>query len=138
MENGTWELTRLPHGKNAIGSRWVSKIKKNSDGSIDRYKGRLVAKGYAQRHGIDYTDTFAPTARLAALRTVIALAAIEDWELETIDISTAFLNGEIDTDVYMKIPEGVEIDGVSGNEWVLRLLKGLYGIKQVSETRPLV
>jgi len=121
---------RLPHGKSAIGSRWVFKIKKNPDGSVDRYKGRLVAKGYAQKHGVDYTDTFAPTARFAALRTIIALAAIEDWELESIDISTAFLNGDIDTDVYMNIPEGVEIKGVQGNEWVLKLLKGLYGIKQ--------
>lgn len=130
LDNGTWELVRLPHGKHAIGSRWVFKIKKNTDGSVDRYKGRLVAKGYAQKHGVDYTDTFAPTARFAALRTVIALAAIEDWELESVDISTAFLNGDIDTDVYMKIPEGVEIEGVQGSEWVLKLLKGLYGIKQ--------
>jgi len=130
LDNGTWELVRLPHGKHAIGSRWVFKIKKNADGSVDRYKGRLVAKGYAQKHGVDYTDTFAPTARFAALRTVIALAAIEDWELESVDISTAFLNGDIDADVYMKIPDGVEIEGAQGREWVLRLLKGLYGIKQ--------
>lgn len=130
LANGTWELSRLPHGKHAIGSRWVFKIKRNSDGSVDRYKGRLVAKGYAQREGVDYTDTFAPTARFAALRTVIALAAIEDWELESVDISTAFLNGDIDAEVYMKIPEGVEIQGASGNDWVLKLLKGLYGIKQ--------
>jgi hypothetical protein len=130
LENGTWELARLPRGKRAIGSRWVFKIKRKADGSIDKYKGRIVAKGYAQREGVDYTETFAPTARFGALRTVIALAAMEDWELESVDISTAFLNGDIDAEVYMHKPEGVEFPGFEGSEWVLRLLKGLYGIKQ--------
>jgi Reverse transcriptase (RNA-dependent DNA polymerase)/GAG-pre-integrase domain len=130
LENGTWELARLPRGKRAIGSRWVFKIKRKADGSIDKYKGRIVAKGYAQREGVDYTETFAPTARFGALRTVIALAAMEDWELESVDISTAFLNGDIDAEVYMLKPEGVEFPGFEGSEWVLRLLKGLYGIKQ--------
>jgi Reverse transcriptase (RNA-dependent DNA polymerase)/GAG-pre-integrase domain len=131
LENKTWELCRLPAGKKAIGSRWVFKVKHNADGSVERYKGRIVAKGYAQRQGVDYTDTFAPTARFAALRSVIALAAIEDLELESIDISTAFLNGEIDAEVYMEVPEGVEVNHEQdGHKWVLRLLKGLYGIKQ--------
>lgn len=130
IENGTWILARLPKGKRAIGSRWVFKIKRKEDGSIDKYKGRIVAKGYAQREGVDYTETFAPTARFGALRTVIAFAAMEDWELESVDISTAFLNGEIDAEVYMQKPEGVEFPGFEGSEWVLQLLKGLYGIKQ--------
>lgn len=130
LENGMWRVVRLPEGKRAIGSRWVFKIKRNADGSINKYKGRIVAKGYAQREGIDYTETFAPTARFGALRTVIALAAIEDWELDSVDISTAFLNGDIDAEVYMRKPDGVEIPGFEGSEWVLQLLKGLYGIKQ--------
>ncbi|CCA77399.1 hypothetical protein PIIN_11376, partial [Serendipita indica DSM 11827] len=82
-DNGTWKLVRLPQGKKAIGSRWVFKIKRDADGSISKYKGRIVAKGYAQREGIDYTETFTPTARFGALRTIIALAALEDWELES-------------------------------------------------------
>ncbi|CAG7846893.1 Retrovirus-related Pol polyprotein from transposon TNT 1-94 Includes: RecName: Full=Protease; Includes: RecName: Full=Reverse transcriptase; Includes: RecName: Full=Endonuclease [Serendipita indica DSM 11827] len=102
---------------------------KRPDGD-NKYKGRIVAKGYAQREGIDYTETFAPTARFGALRTIIALAALEDWELESVDISTAFLNGEIDAEVYMRKPEGVEFEGYEGTSWVLQLLKGLYGIKQ--------
>jgi hypothetical protein len=97
--------------RQAIGSRWVFKIKQNPDGSIDRYKGRIVAKGYAQREGIDYLKTFAPTAHFGALRTVIALAAVEDMELESIDIATAFLNSLINAEVYMTKPEGVEIPG---------------------------
>ena len=130
LENGTWKLVRLPQGKRAIGSRWVFRIKRKADGSIDKYKGRIVAKGYAQREGVDYTETFAPTARFGSVRTVIALAAMEDWELESVDISTAFLNGDIDAEVYMHKPEGVEFPGFEGSEWVLQLLKGLYGIKQ--------
>lgn len=130
LENGTWKVVRLPKGKRAIGSRWVFKIKRNADGSVDRYKGRIVAKGYSQREGVDYTETFAPTACFGALRTVIALAAIEDMELESIDIATAFLNGEIDAEVYMTKPDGLEIPGFEGPEWVLKLLKALYGIKQ--------
>jgi predicted RNA binding protein YcfA (HicA-like mRNA interferase family) len=130
LENGTWELVRLPHGKKAIGCRWVFKIKKNADGTIDKYKGRVVVKGYEQRYGVDYTETFAPTARFGAIRSVIALAAIEDMELESVDISTAFLNAEIDAEIYMKKPEGYEPAGFEGPEWVLKLLKGLYGIKQ--------
>ncbi|CAG8689828.1 17371_t:CDS:2, partial [Acaulospora colombiana] len=130
LENGTWEVVPLPPNKKPIGCRWVFKIKRNPDGSIDRYKGRIVAKGYAQRFGEDYTETFAPTARFSALRTVIALAAIEDMELESVDISTAFLNGDIDAEVYMEVPEGIEVEGDGKSEWVLKLLKALYGIKQ--------
>lgn len=133
LENGTWTLARLPQGKRAIGSRWVFKIKRKADGSIDKYKGRIVAKGYAQREGVDYTETFAPTARFGALRTVIALAAMEDWELESVDISTAFLNGDIDAEVYMRKPEGVEFPGYEGSEWVLRLLKGVNRIPATRE-----
>jgi Reverse transcriptase (RNA-dependent DNA polymerase) len=130
LQNGTWRLVKLPAGRKAIGSRWVFKVKRDADGKVERYKARLVAKGFAQREGVDYKDTFAPTARFAALRTVIALAAEEDMELESIDVSTAFLNGEIDAEVFMDIPEGMDVEGDSDHKWVLQLLKGLYGIKQ--------
>jgi len=133
--NGTWELAELPPSKRAIGSRWVFKVKRKPDGSIDKYKGRIVAQGYSQVAGIHYGEVFASTGRMAAMRAVIALAAIEDLELETVDISTAFLNGDIDREIYMKVPEGLEVDGEPAlgedpKKWVLRLLKGLYGIKQ--------
>jgi transposase InsO family protein len=131
LDNKTWDIVPLPAGKGAIGSRWVFKIKKKSDGSIERYKGRLVAKGFLQKEGIDYTETFAPTVRLSAVRTVLALAALEDMELESVDVSSAFLNGELDESVYMKLPEGFSVDGDDGTVvWVLKLLKSLYGLKQ--------
>ena len=135
VSNGTWELAQLPPGKRAIGSRWVFKVKRKPDGSIDKYKGRIVAQGFSQVRGIHYNEIFASTARMAAMRAVIAMAATEDLELDSVDVSTAFLNGDIDAEIYMKVPEGLGVDGEPApgedpKRWVVRLLKGLYGIKQ--------
>jgi hypothetical protein len=127
VDNGTFELVQLPPGRRPIGSRWVFKVKKNADGSIERYKGRVVAQGYSQRPGFDFTETFAPTPKWAALRAILALAALEDLHLESVDISSAFLNGELEEEVYMRQPPGfVE----KGSDWVWRLLKAIYGLKQ--------
>jgi hypothetical protein len=128
LENGTWELVKLPHGRKTIGSKWVFKVKRNPDSTVERYKARLVAKGFGQRPGVDFDETFAPTTKWAALRAILALAALEDLELESIDISNAYLNGELhNVDVYMQQPDGfAERDST----WVARLLKGLYGLKQ--------
>lgn len=135
LQNGTWELAQLLPGRRAIGSRWVFKIKCLPDGSIDKYKGRIVAQGYSQVHGIHYNEIFASTARMAAMHTVLAIAAAEDLELESVDISTTFLNGDIDAEIYMRVPEGLKVEGEprpgeDPKRWVVRLLKGLYGIKQ--------
>ena len=127
LNNGTWKLAKLPPGRKAIGSRWVFLLKHKKDGSIDRYKGRLVAKGYSQRPGFDFTDTFAPTAKWSALRAILALAALEDLELESIDISSAFLNGDLEEEVYMEQPEGFHQGAYDD---FLQLLKGLYGLRQ--------
>jgi hypothetical protein len=128
IENGTWELVKLPPGRKAIGSKWVFKVKHNANGSGKRYKACLVAQGFSQRPGINFDETFAPTAKWAALRTVFALAALEDWELESIDISNAYLNGKLrNVKVYMRQPKG--FDNRNGT-WVACLLKGLYSLKQ--------
>jgi hypothetical protein len=125
--NGTWEVVKLPAGKRAIGSRWFLKVKYNADGSLERYKARLVAKGYSQRPGFDFKETFAPTVRYATIRTILAIAALEDLELRSVDISHAYLNGELEEDIYMQQPEGFE---VGGPEYVCKLRKSLYGLKQ--------
>jgi hypothetical protein len=128
LDNGTWELVKLPAGRKAIGSKWVFKIKRNADGSIERYKARLVAQGFSQRPGVDFTETFAPATKWAALRSIFALAAFKDLELESVDISNAYLKGELkDVEVYMKQPEGFE---VKDSSWAAKLQKGLYGMKQ--------
>jgi hypothetical protein len=111
LEQGTWELVELPPGEKAIGSGWVFKIKHNADGSIERYKARLVAKGYSQCPGIDYNEVFAPTFRPATLRLILALAAIEDMDLRSVDISAAFTNGDLDVTIYMMQPEGFHQGG---------------------------
>ena len=125
--NGTWEIVKLPPGKHAIGSRWFMKVKHHADGSLDRYKARLVAKGYSQRPGFDFKETFAPTVRYSTIRIILALAALEDLELRSVDISHAYLNGELEEEIYMQQPEGFE---VGGPDHVCRLRKSLYGLKQ--------
>ena len=125
--NGTWQIVKLPPGKHAIGSRWFMKVKYNADGSLDRYKARLVAKGYSQRPGFDFKETFAPTVRYSTIRIILALAALEDLELCSVDISHAYLNGELEEEIYMQQPEGFE---VGGPDHVCKLHKSLYGLKQ--------
>ena len=127
LENGTWSLVELPEGKKALGCKWVYKTKCNADGSIERYKARVVVLGNFQRPGQDFFETFASTLRLPTIRIVLALAAIEDMELRSIDISYAFTNSDIDVEIYMKQPEGFQ---QSERNMVCRLNKSLYGLKQ--------
>lgn len=109
-----------------VSRKWVFKIKKNSDGSIERLKARLVARGFSQRAGIDYDETFAPVAKFQSIRLILSLAAIHDLELHQMDVKTAFLYGELDEDVYMEMPEGYG----EGKGKVWKLLRSLYGLKQ--------
>ena len=125
---GTWTLTELPDGRHLIGCKWVFKIKRNADGSVNRYKMRLVAKGFTQQEGIDYKETFAPVAKFASIRTLLALAAWYDLEVHQMDVKTAFLNGDLDVDLYMAQPEGFVVRGKE--HLVCKLRKALYGLKQ--------
>ena len=104
--NGVWDLVELPNGVKAIGCKWVFKTKKDSLGNIERYKERLVAKGFTQKEGIDYTETFSPVSKKDSLRVILALVAHFDLELQQMDVKTAFLNGDLEEEVYMKKPEG--------------------------------
>jgi len=129
---GTWSLVRLPEGRSAIGCKWVYKIKRKADGSVDRYKARLVAKGYSQKEGVDYTETFAPVARMSSLRTLLAIVAATDLELHQMDVKTAFLNGDLTEDIYMQQPPGFDMPGQ--RELVCKLQKSLYGLKQAGRS----
>ncbi|CAI7892912.1 unnamed protein product [Closterium sp. NIES-53] len=125
-ENGTWELVELPEGRKAITSQWLFKIKFDADGKIERYKSRLVAKGYQQKEKVDYKELFAPVVKPTTLRTLLAGAAIKGWVVKQMDVTTAFLNGVLEEEIFMAEPEGFD----DGSGRVLRLKKALYGLKQ--------
>jgi hypothetical protein len=127
-KNNTWQLVEKPNDKEPIGVKWVYKLKHNPDGSIQRAKSRLVVKGYAQQPRIDYSETFAPVARLDTVRTIIAVAAQKGWNLYQLDVKSAFLNGELKEEVYVQQPRGFETPGQE--EKVYKLKKALYGLKQ--------
>jgi hypothetical protein len=120
-------MAKLPRNKKVIGCRWVFKRKRDADGKVVKYKARLVAQGFTQIWGENYTDTFAPVGRAVSLRTMLAIAASRDLELLQADVEGAYLNGKIEEEIYMKIPEGLAAkDGCD----CVRLDKALYGLKQ--------
>ena len=125
QDNGTWVIESLPEGRTAIGCRWLFKIKEDG-----RYKARLVAKGYAQEAGVDYQETFAPVAKFTTLRMLLALSAENDWEIEGMDVKTAFLHSELAESIYMDIPEGLKPERENLPGQVCRLIKTIYGLKQ--------
>ena len=126
--NDVWDLVELPKGRRAIGSKWVFRLKVNAEGVIERYKARLVARGFSQKFGEDYDETFCPVVRHESVRTLIALAVQNNLKLHQMDITTAFLNGELKEEVYMKQPEGFIVKGQQ--DLVCRLKRSIYGLKQ--------
>ena len=124
--NNTWSRTELPKGKKLIGCRWVYTIKYKSTGEVERYKARLVAKGYTQVYGEDYTETFAPVAKLHSVRVLLSIAVNLSWGLWQMDVKNAFLQGDLEEEVFMAPPEGY---GAHTQE-VCKLRKAIYGLKQ--------
>jgi histone deacetylase 1/2 len=113
-------------GKNIIDCKWVYKVKRKSDGTIDRYKARLVAKGFKQRYGIDYEDTFSPVVRIETVRLVLSIAVSRGWTFRQFDVQNAFLHGVLEEEVYMRQPPSFE----KGYHLICKLDKALYGLKQ--------
>ena len=127
-KNEIWEMVTPSPGCKRIGLKWVYKIKRKSHGDIVRYKARLMAKGYVQKFGIDYEEVIAPVARMDTIRVLLALAAQEGWQVHHMDVKSAFLNGELEEEVYVKQPDGYVKKG--REHLVMRLKKALYGLKQ--------
>lgn len=127
-KNQTWELSDLPTGAKTIGVKWIFKTKLNEKGEVNKYKARLVAKGYSQQHGIDFTEVFAPVARMDTVRMIVALAACRGWDIFQLDVKSAFLHGELKEDVYVHQPQGYVKKGKEHK--VYKLHKALYGLKQ--------
>ncbi|KAL0303754.1 UNVERIFIED_CONTAM: Retrovirus-related Pol polyprotein from transposon RE1 [Sesamum radiatum] len=128
LQNGTWTLITLPDSKKAISSKWIYKLKLNPDGSIYGYKTCLMAKGYNQIEGVDYTESFSPVAKTITVRMFHSIVAAYSWLLYQLDINNAFLHGTLDWEIYMLATEGYFVaEGL-----VCKLQKSLYCLKEAS------
>jgi Reverse transcriptase (RNA-dependent DNA polymerase) len=117
-----------PSGQKVVDCKWVFKLKQGPDGEVIWYKAQLVARGFTQVKGIDYTETFAPVVKFTSIRILLALTALNDWDLQQMDVKTAFLNSELNEEIYMNLPPGFHKPNV-----IWKLKRSLYGLKQASQ-----
>ena len=128
IRNKTWSLVPSSAEHHVVGNKWVFRVKQNSDGSIAKYKARLIVKGFQQTKGVDYFETFSSVVKSSTVRIILSLAAMHRWTIRQVDVNNAFLNGELTEDVYMCQPEGfVDLQKPS---YVCKFKKALYGLKQ--------
>ena len=127
-DQGTWDVTTLPPGKTVIACQWIYKEKYNADGTIQRHKSRLVACGNKQVEGEDFDETFAPVVKMATVRGLLRIAAAKNWEVHQMDVHNAFLHGDLQEEVYMRMPP--DFSHLDPSK-VCRLRKAIYGLRQV-------
>jgi hypothetical protein len=131
-KNQVWTLVDPPSNRNAVECKWFFKKKMDTDGNVTVYKARLVAKGFRQVQGVDYDETFSPVAMFITIQILLAIAAFYDYEIWQMDFKTAFLNGNIDEELYMMQPEGF-VDPKDADK-VCKLQRSIYGLKQASQS----
>ena len=131
-ENKVWTLVDLPVDRQAIENKWIFKKKTDADGNVTVYKARLVAKGFQQGQGVDYDETFSLVRMLKSVRIMLAIAAFYDYEIWQMDVKTAFLNGYLQEELYMKQPEGF-VDPKCANN-VCKIQRSIYGLVQASRS----
>ncbi|CCF51357.1 hypothetical protein NDA11_005823 [Ustilago hordei] len=124
---GTWEVTDLPPGKHMVDTHWVLKVKTGSNLIPTKFKVRLVAWGFTQKEGTNYTEIFAPVVPIQSIQGILTFAAVQDWEVDLIDIKQAYLNSNLHHDIYLKPPISMKVHPGK----VFKLIKGLYGLKQL-------
>ncbi|KAE8698982.1 ABC transporter G family member 7 [Hibiscus syriacus] len=129
ISNNTLDIVELPPGRKAIGCKWLFKVKKNVDGSVERLKARLIAKGYSQIPGYDFMDTFSPVVRFFTVNILISLVVSCHWQIRQVDVNNAFLKSDLSEDVYMQQVPGFE-EQSNGVVLVCKLKKALYGLRQ--------
>lgn len=128
MKNKTWDLVPQPIDRNIVGCKWTNKLKRNTDGSISKYKTRLVAKGYSQQNGFDFTETFSLVVKPSTIRIVLSIALYRNWNIKQLHVNNAFLKGVLHEDVYMEQPHGFMKEG--NEKLVCKLNNAIYGLKQ--------
>jgi hypothetical protein len=124
-------LVLRPLGRNVVGSKWALRIKRKADGEVDKYKAQLVARGFTQVHGVDYFETFSPTAKLSSLRTILSIANRFNWDIKVFDYSAVFLNGEFTADEEIYMEQAPHYSNGNFQE-VIRLQRTIYRLKQSS------
>ena len=132
MKNDVWDIVLRPEGKSVVTSKWIYKIKHAANRSIEKHKVRFMARGFSKVEGVDYEETFAHVARYTSIQMIIALASTMGWRPHQMDVKSAFLNGEIEEEVYIEQPDGFLIHGKGSHVW--RLKKAMYGLKQAPRT----
>ena len=130
LKNRTCEIVDLPKEKKTVGCKWVFTIKCKPNGSIERYKTMLVAKGFTQTYGIDYQETFAPIAKINSIRILLSLVVHFNWPLQQFDVKNAFLSGDLEEEVFMDLPLSLEEKLKKKRKKICRLKKSLYCLKQ--------
>lgn len=128
LRNNTWRLVDLPSDRKPSGCKWMFKLKENPDGSIYKHKARLVAQGFHQVAGFDFSETFSPAAKPATIRILLSIAINTNWKIHQVDVNNAFLKDDLKEEVYMTQPFGFEDH--NHPTAVRRLIMSIYGLKQ--------